>query len=89
MKKENERVDTAQQTTNNPGAERIAQNLNPRANENIRDRADKLGQESADMEDEVGTEITDGEDAWWHLITYTIPCYERTTKPQSINRQQR
>jgi hypothetical protein len=44
------------------GEEKVAQNPNPRANENIREHAEIPGTESADMEDEVGTEITDGED---------------------------
>jgi hypothetical protein len=52
-----------QQSDKNPGAEPVAQNPNPRANENIRGRTDETGSESADIEDEVGTEITDGEDA--------------------------
>ncbi|SHF95779.1 hypothetical protein [Flavisolibacter ginsengisoli] len=47
---------------NQPGEEKLAQNPNPRANENIRERTELPGTESADMEDEVGTEITDGED---------------------------
>ncbi|HJW15946.1 MAG TPA: hypothetical protein VJ499_02445 [Flavisolibacter sp.] len=50
------------QNANQPGEEKLAQNPNPRANENIRERTELPGTESADMEDEVGTEITDGED---------------------------
>jgi hypothetical protein len=50
------------QNTNQPREEKLAQNPNPRANENIRERTELPGTESADMEDEVGTEITDGED---------------------------
>jgi hypothetical protein len=50
------------QNSKQAGDEKVAQNPNPRANENIRERTDMPGTESADMEDEVGTEITDGED---------------------------
>jgi hypothetical protein len=50
------------QNPNQPREEKLAQNPNPRANENIRERTELPGTESADMEDEVGTEITDGED---------------------------
>ncbi|HJW17734.1 MAG TPA: hypothetical protein VJ499_11465 [Flavisolibacter sp.] len=50
------------ENSNKPGEEKLAQNPNPRANENIRERTEVPGTESADMEDEVGTEITDGED---------------------------
>ncbi|MGN6165139.1 MAG: hypothetical protein ACTHOF_11430 [Flavisolibacter sp.] len=63
MKREEDENKITQENKNNPGTKKVAQNPNPRANENIRDRADELGKESADMEDEVGTEITDGEDA--------------------------
>ena len=62
MKREKE-PRPAQKSTTNPGAEPIAQNPNPRANENIRVRSEEPGKESADIEDEVGSEITDGEDA--------------------------
>jgi hypothetical protein len=51
------------QQSKHPGTEPMAQNPNPRANENIPKRTEELGTESADIEDEVGTEITDGEDA--------------------------
>jgi hypothetical protein len=63
MKREEEQANTSQQTNTNPGTEPVAQNPNPRANENIRVRTEEPGKESADIEDEVGTEITDGEDA--------------------------
>ncbi|MGN6401507.1 MAG: hypothetical protein ACTHMD_13710 [Flavisolibacter sp.] len=63
MKKEEDQNKNMPGNDTNPGEKKVAQNPNPRANENIRDRADELGKESADMEDEVGTEITDGEDA--------------------------
>jgi hypothetical protein len=54
--------DTAGEKTKQPGEAQVAKNPNPRANENIRERIELPGTESADMEDEVGTEITDGED---------------------------
>jgi hypothetical protein len=63
MKREEDQQENTPEGNTNPDAKKVAQNPNPRANENIRDRADELGKESADMEDEVGTEITDGEDA--------------------------
>ncbi|HYK56945.1 MAG TPA: hypothetical protein VEV15_10795 [Flavisolibacter sp.] len=63
MKREEEPSTPAQKSTANPGAEPIAQNPNPRANENIRVRSEEPGKENADIEDEVGSEITDGEDA--------------------------
>ncbi|GEM_PF-3126438 len=62
MKREVEQKGASQQE-DNPGAEPIAQNPNPRANENIRERTEEPGSENADIEDEVGSEITDGEDA--------------------------
>jgi hypothetical protein len=62
MKREEEST-PVQKNTANPGAEPIAQNPNPRANENIRVRSEEPGKENADIEDEVGSEITDGEDA--------------------------
>jgi hypothetical protein len=62
MKREDDQTTTSQQNTN-PGAEPIAQNPNPRANENIRIRTEEPERENADIEEEVGTEITDGEDA--------------------------
>ena len=63
MKREQERSTPPQQADSPPGTEPLAQNPNPRANENIRVRTEEPGKERADMEDEVGTEITDGEDA--------------------------
>lgn len=63
MKREEENPSPPPQTGSHPGTEPVAQNPNPRANENIRVRTEEPGRESADMEDEVGTEITDGEDA--------------------------
>lgn len=63
MKKENEQTIQPATTNFNATKDKVAQNPNPRANENIHDRADELGQESADIEDEVGSEITDREDA--------------------------
>ena len=62
MKREEE-PEPAHKSTVNPGAEPIAQNPNPRANENIRVRSEEPEKESSDIEDEVGSEITDGEDA--------------------------
>ena len=46
-----------------PGAEPVAQNPNPRANENIRVRHEEPTDDNPDAEEEVGSEITDGEDA--------------------------
>jgi hypothetical protein len=63
MKKEQRPNNEAQQQDTTKVSDKIAQNPNPRANENIRERQKEPGTESADMEDEVGTEITDGEDA--------------------------
>ena len=63
MKKEQDpNKETQQKNTTTPVSDQMAQNPNPRANENIRVRSDVPGTESADIEDEVGTEITDGED---------------------------
>jgi hypothetical protein len=50
----------SQQTTQQ-NEQPIAQNPNPRANENIRVRSEE--QQPTNNEDEVGSEITDGEDA--------------------------
>jgi len=61
MKREVEQKGASQQE-DNPGAEPVAKNPNPRANENIRERTEEPGSENADIEDEVGSEITDGED---------------------------
>lgn len=63
MKREEEPSAPAQKNTANPGAEPIAQNPNPRANENLRVRSEEPEKENAGIEDEVGSEITDGEDA--------------------------
>lgn len=63
MNKEEQKSTALQQADTHPGAEPVAHNPNPRANENIRVRTEEPGKESADIEDEVGTEITDGEDA--------------------------
>ena len=62
MKPGDQKQDSPVQKPQQPGEEKVAQNPNPRANENIRERNEIPGTESADMEDEVGTEITDGED---------------------------
>ena len=53
----------AGQQNNNPGTKPIAENPNPRANENLSGRLANSGSEGSDLEDEVGSEITDGEDA--------------------------
>ena len=63
MKREEEQASPLQPKNSNPGTEPVAQNPNPRANENIGARPEEPGRESADIEDEVGSEITDGEDA--------------------------
>ena len=59
MKKDDENIKRGKHDVR---SEQVAQNPNPRANENIHERTDEPGTENADMEDEVGTEITDGED---------------------------
>ena len=60
MKKEEMADRTPQES--HPGAESVAQNPNPRANENLEARQQDT-KENAGIEDEVGSEITDGEDA--------------------------
>jgi hypothetical protein len=62
MQPGDQKQDNPVQKPQQPPEEKVAQNPNPRANENIRERTEIPGTESADMEDEVGTEITDGED---------------------------
>ena len=62
MKREGLEDNKVQQDT--PGATQpVAENPNPRANENIRARDEHTGTENTEKKDEIGTEITDGEDA--------------------------
>ena len=62
MKKEGLEDNKAQQEA--PGATQpVAENPNPRANENIRARDEHTGTDNAATKDKIGTEITDGEDA--------------------------
>ena len=62
MKREGLEDNKVQQDT--PGATQpVAENPNPRANENIRARDEHTGTENTETKDEIGTEITDEEDA--------------------------
>jgi len=63
MEKREAENKTVPTDSEHPGTQPLAQNPNPRANENIRNKTEEKENESADMEDEVGFEITDGEDA--------------------------
>jgi hypothetical protein len=44
-------------------SEQLAQNPNPRANENIRVRTDEAAENENNADTDIGSEITDGEDA--------------------------
>jgi hypothetical protein len=52
----------SKQETSVPATE-IARNPNPRANENIKDKAEQENTSRSGTDDTVGSEITDGEDA--------------------------
>ncbi len=52
-----------QPAATNPGAQSLAQNPNPRANQNIPPGKEETDRENREIENAVGSQITDGEDA--------------------------